>query len=124
MRKSVLLIIAVLLSVFSFGQQKKSDNGSVKLIQKTYYYSFADVNNQEDMNGLVFDLERIKDVVKVKLNYKPEKEAGEVIVIIIEPERTAEGEVFFSPKQIKDLIIQHHLTPGNMSVNEVVVDKK
>lgn len=119
MRKTVLLVLAILFNVLVFGQQSSAKN-----IQKTYYYSFSDVTNQDDMDGLVSDLEQIKDVVKVKLNYKPEKNAGQIILIIIEPERTFEGEEFFSPKQIKDLIIQHHLTPGDMTVNEEVVGKK
>jgi len=123
MRKIALLFIV---SLFTFigTSQTSSQKKTPKIIQKTFYYSFDNIQDQNDMQLLVEDLEKEKNVVKVKLNYKVEKNAGQVIVILHEPERTSEQEVFFSPKTIKNLMIQHHLTPGKMSVNEVVIENK
>ena len=114
----ITLILCVLSISFSFGHEKKGDD-----VKRTYYYSFTNANSIEQVESLKEDIEELKSVVKVKTEYKVEKGAGQVVVIVLEKTRTSEGQVFFSITDLKRLIIENDLTPHELKQEEIILQK-
>ena len=119
MKKALIALVICILSVSAtIGQEKKVDN-----IKRTYYYTFSNVSSIEHVNSLIADIEALKSVVKVKTEYKVEKGAGQIVVIVIEESRTSEGQVFFSINDLKRLIIENELTPNELKEEEIILQK-
>lgn len=119
MKKALIALVVSFLFVSTIvGQEKKAEN-----IQRTFYYSFSNVSSMEQVDNLKKDIETLKSVVKVKTEYKVEKAAGQVVVIVIEQTRTSEGQVFFSITDLKRLIIENDLTPNELKQENVILQK-
>ncbi len=59
------------------------------------------------------ECEQFQSVSKVKINYKPEKQKGELIIQLSEDEKSkrGEGDDHFSIAEIKAYLISKNLTP-------------
>jgi len=110
--------MCVLSISFSFGQEKKGND-----VKRTFYYSFTNVASIDQVESLKEDIEALKSVVKVKTEYKVEKGAGQVVVIVLEKTRTSEGQEFFSITDLKRLIIENDLTPNTLKQEEIILQK-
>ena len=65
------------------------------------------------IHSMELNCEQFQHVFKVKINYKPEKEKGELIIQLVEEENRSEGEQNseFSIAEIKAYLISRELTP-------------
>ena len=119
MKKLYITLILCFLSIsISFGQEKKGDD-----VRRTYYYSFSNVSSIDQVENLKEDIEELKSVVKVKTEYKVEKGAGQVVVVVLEKTRTSEGQVFFSITDLKRLIVSNDLIPNELKQEETILQK-
>jgi len=117
-RALITLVVSILFVSTIVSQEKEADN-----IQRTFYYSFTNVSSIEQVEDLQEDIEALKSVVKVKIEYKVEKAAGQVVVIVIEETRTSEGQVFFNIQDLKKLIIENGLIPNELKQEEIILQK-
>ena len=98
-RVLIALVVSFLFASTIVGQDRKANN-----IQRTYYYSFSNVSSIDQVDNLKEDIEALKSVIKVKTEYKVEKSAGQVVVIVVEESRTSEGQKFFSIIDLNTLL--------------------
>ncbi|MES2762049.1 MAG: hypothetical protein V4677_07580 [Bacteroidota bacterium] len=113
------LLIFLFLSNISFSQQRNT-LGIKKEIIKTHYYTFEGNAAPAKLDELQQALASLEFVTEAKVKYKPEKSAGQVIVITKEQQVISENQKEFSPPVIKRTIISQGLTPIEYTKGETV----
>ncbi len=106
------LLVTVLflsLSQYAFSQEPKLK--SDKQITRMHYYSFQGQASQEQLDFLQQDLKNMEFVGEVKIEYKPEKGAGQIRLITTEKAVAGEGDKQFSAVNIKRSLISKGFTP-------------
>ena len=119
MTKTLLLFILsfLFLSNFLFAQQRNTSGINNEII-KTHYYTFEGYATQEKLDELQRSLVALDFVTEVKVKYKPEKSAGQVIMITKEQPVVSENQKEFSPPIIKRTIISLGLMPMEYKLGE------
>ncbi|MCW3101728.1 MAG: hypothetical protein JWO09_168 [Bacteroidetes bacterium] len=87
-------------------------------VKKTFFYSFENVSSESQIATLKQNVSFLKGVSEVKSEYKAEKGMGQIIVVVIEKERTLEGDWQFDIRDLKKAIIQSQLTPLELTQEE------
>lgn len=109
MKKLALIGILFLIAFVGFGQSNE--------IKRTYYYSFTNVSSDTQIEDVVKSVSALKWVKQVKPKYKGGT-SGQIIVIVEEPLRTGEQMELFSVKSLKNVLIEHRLTPTDLTQKE------
>jgi nitrate reductase NapAB chaperone NapD len=117
-RYSTLLVFLCLFSFFA----KAQETGMPKNVKKTFFYSFENVNSPSQIETLKQNVAFLKGVSEVKSEYKPETAMGQIIVVVIEKQRTLEGDVLFDIRGLKNAIIQNQLTPLELTQEESIIE--
>lgn len=104
-------IAAVLISTaqpgFSQEQKLKSD----KQVSSMHYYSFQGQASPEQLDFLQQELRNMEFVTEAKIEYKPEKSAGQVRLITRENAVVSEGDKQFNAVNIKRTLISKGFMP-------------
>jgi len=108
------IIILLFFPVVSFSQQTANN----QLIQTIYYYSFKAEMNAVATNNIEQEVKQLKGVIKVKIQFKPEKKVGELIVVVQEKKRSSEGDVLFQPVDLKRILATNGFIP-NLLTTEI-----
>ncbi len=95
-----------------FAQTTETKPTSRKEITKIHYYIFNGSASQDQLDFLRQDLAAIEFVSEVKIEYKPERNAGQIRLISKELAIASEGDKQFSPTIIKKTLINKGLTPA------------
>lgn len=115
--------IALTLTSFTYQNSTNSiTNNSFKVVENRVKiicsYSFENVTDEMQIERLKADISLLKGVEEIKSVYKPEKQRGQITVVIIEPKRTSEGQQMFDITQIKKAIINQGLSPLDVTITE------
>lgn len=82
-----------------------------KLISTTHFYTFSGKAAPQSIDELETILSKIEFVSQAKVKYKPEKEMGQVIIIVKQPIVVRENQKEFNPTSIKKTLISLGFTP-------------
>jgi hypothetical protein len=84
-------------------------------------YTFDGIKDEMQLERLKAELSSIQNVEGVKSYYKPEKGAAQLIVSIVENQRTSEADVTFDITLIKKAIIAHGFNPIDVIITEEIL---
>lgn len=101
---------------------KSQNNIQPQTVKKTFFYSFENVVNDFQIENLKNDIYALRGVSEVKSEYKLEKARGQVIVVVIEKQRSSEKDVLFDIKTLKEAIIKNNLTPYELTQEETIIE--
>ncbi len=107
---SIFTGIFLLFSNIGYAQQ----SSNTKLIKTAYYYSFKTTSDVPDFNNMEQEIKALKNVTEVKIKFKPESKAGQLIVMTKERPRQSEGEVLFQPTDLKRIISSNGFIPNEL----------
>lgn len=79
---------------------------------QNYSYSFSGELSAEQRIKFERDISKLSGVREIKLKYKEERNAGELLITISNPER-AEGDDSFSALTVKNVLLSYSLEPIN-----------
>lgn len=115
-----LLACGLAFSQAAFSQQQRKPATKTDLVEysKLYYYTFSGEAYPSTLEALKQDLLNIPSVQDVKIEYKSEKNAGQVKVITKEKVTTQEHEDAFGPLKIKQALIAHNLSPADVRIED------
>jgi hypothetical protein len=100
---------------------KAQDKPAVQEVKRTFFYSFENVSSESQIETLKRNLSFLKGVTEVKSEYKADKGMGQIMVVVIERQRSMEGDVLFSITSLKDAIIKSQLTPLELTQEESII---
>lgn len=83
-----------------------------------HYYTFEGQMNQSKIDELEQSLLKMQFVSEAKVKYKPEKNSGQIVLVVKEKTVTSEGDKLFSPTSIKQTMITNGLTPLEYSIGK------
>lgn len=114
--KYLILLCTILLCQLTYGQEK------TKEITHTIHYSFTNVSSEDQIESLENDISKLKNVVKIKSEYKIEKAAGQITVVVTDEINLSEGSdnEYFDARDLKQLIVKNGLTPNQIHQEEVL----
>jgi hypothetical protein len=115
------ILPALLACIFSISSNAQN-TGVPRDVKKTFFYSFENVSSATQIETLKQHISFMKGVSEVKSEYKAEKGMGQVIVVVIEKERTKEGDAQFDIRDLKKAIIQSQLTPLELTQEESFIE--
>lgn len=118
---SLVLLVFCLFSAkatFSQSQRKPQSKTDVVEYSKIYYYTFKGEALPDVLELLKQDLQNRPYVRDVKIEYKPERKAGQVKVITREKVVTHEGEEQFGPLIIKQALGARNLEPADVRIED------
>lgn len=115
-----LLVCCLVLSQAAFSQQQRKPATKTDIVEysKLYFYTFSGEAYPSTLDALKQDLLNIPSVQEVKVEYKPEKNAGQLKVITKEKVTTQEHEDAFGPVKIKQVLIARNLSPGDFRIED------
>jgi hypothetical protein len=90
-------------------------------VRITCVYTFDGVKDEMQIEKLKADISLLQGVEGVKSYYKPEKGAGQIIVFIVQKQRTSEADESFDITLIKKAIIGQNLTPVDVKITEEII---
>lgn len=76
-----------------------------------HYYTFEGAASTDKIDELEKSLSSIDMVTEAKVKYKPEKNMGQIILVVKEKNISSEGDKSFSPTSIKQTILKNGLMP-------------
>jgi hypothetical protein len=84
----------------------------------TTYYSFKidEVSDQDKLNDCAEAVKQLKYVSEIKAKYKPESKKAEMVIVVIEKNRTSENDDEFSLSDVKKTIIRFGFAPAGFTV--------
>ena len=83
-----------------------------------HYYTFEGNMNQEKIDDFEKVLLKIEFVSQAKVKYKPEKNMGQIVLVVKEKNISKEGDKTFSPTSIKQAILKNGLSPMEYSTGK------
>jgi hypothetical protein len=86
-----------------------------------YQYGFENASSEESVKATEEAIYRLVNVSEVKYQFKSDSNRGQFIITVIEKDRSSESEVLFSPKMIKESLIQNGLQPLEFTVTEEII---
>ena len=101
------VLISTAQLAFSQEQKLKSD----KQVSSMHYYSFQGQASPEQLDFLQQELRNMEFVTEAKIEYKPEKSAGQVRLITRENAVVSEGDKQFNAVNIKRTLISKGFMP-------------
>jgi copper chaperone CopZ len=101
-----------------FSSFAEAQNKIQKTLKKTFYYSFENVNAEEQVEKLKTKVSLLKGVTEVKSEYDQESGKGQIIVVVIEKEINNEGDPQFDILLLKKSIIDTQLLPSELTQEE------
>lgn len=115
-----LLACCLAFSHEAISQQQRKPATKTDLVEysKQYLYTFTGEAYQGTLDALKQDLLNMPSVLEVKIEYKPEKNAGQLKVITREKVATQEHEDAFGPVKIKHAIEARNLSPGDFRIED------
>lgn len=114
----------ILLVFFSLGAQSQNNkNQTLKTTRTLYYYSFSGVQNEQQLKDVEQQMANLKFVESVKTKYKPERQAGQVILTVVTDSNGNEESKTFETGQLKLIILKNNLTPGDLDIKEIESEK-
>jgi hypothetical protein len=84
-------------------------------------YTFDGVKDEMQIEKLKAELSLLQGVEGIKSFYKPEKGAGQIIVYILQKQRTSEADEMFDITRIKKAIIAQNLNPVDVKITEEII---
>lgn len=121
--KKLLVFYVLFFAVFTVSPliaQTKTES-AVKSRTYIYTYSFENASSEESVQKTQTDLSNLIHVSTVKYVFKSESQKGQFIITVIENDRTSESEELFSPKLVKDALLENGLMPIEFTVTEEIV---
>jgi hypothetical protein len=86
-----------------------------------YQYGFENASSEEAVKSAETIIGKLVNVSEVKYQFKTDSNRGQFIVTVIEKERSSESEEQFSPKMMKDAMLQNGLNPIDFTVTEEII---
>lgn len=86
-----------------------------------YHYSFESGSSAELIKQTEEAISKLIHVTEVKSVFKPESGRGQFIITVTEKDRTTESEELFSPKLVKEVILQNGIQPIDFTVTEEII---
>lgn len=124
MKMTKLLFSFIFLVFFSLGAQSQNNkNQAPKTTRTLYLYSFTGVQNEQQMSLIEQQMASIKFVETVKTKYKPERQAGQVILTVAIESNGSEERIDFETVKMKQILLQNNLTPGTLEIKAVPSEK-
>jgi hypothetical protein len=114
----VLFFTVFMVNVAVAQTDSKSSPQSRKYI---YTYTFENASSEDLVQKTQTELNTLIHVSTVKYVFKAESQKGQFIITVIENDRTSESEELFSPKLIKDSMLQNGLSPMEFTVTEEII---
>lgn len=88
-------------------------------LKTQYLYTLNNVSSIEQISSIQSEIESLKFVEKVKLNFKDESSGmAQIIIFVNEPKRTTEDQVMFQPNQLKKLIFIDNMDLTDLKINK------
>ncbi len=107
--KYLIILVFLLTGNYFFAQQSS----------KKYQYIFSGTLLPETKSAIEQHLLRNPEVTEAKIKYKPEKEMGELIFIVIPQPTSGEEYKAFSLSEVKKLLQQYNLSPIEIKELEI-----
>lgn len=101
----------LILGFFCLSNTLFSQTDSDRPIKKIHYYTFSGTAVQEQLEQLQQDIAKLEFVTQAKVEYKAEKQKGQVRILTSEPKAKNENDAVFSPYQVKQVFIKLGYTP-------------
>lgn len=112
------LKIAILVMGFyptiSFAQQQTT----APLVKTVYYYTFS-TENIAVVDVVLNRVKALSGVIESKYEFKPEKNAGQLIVIVQEKTRTSESDILFQPTDLKRILSENGFSPKELRSEKI-----
>lgn len=108
-------LLFVFFSTISFAQQQTTTNPIVK---KVYYYTF-NTESIASIDVVLTNIKALAGVIESKYEYKPENNAGQLIVIVQEKNRTSESDILFQPTDLKRILSENGFIPNELTTEEL-----
>ncbi|HEX8515710.1 MAG TPA: hypothetical protein VF868_05875 [Bacteroidia bacterium] len=93
-----------------------------KTVKKTFFYSFENVSSESQIETLKQNVSLLRGVTEVKSEYKADKGMGQIIVVVVEQQRSSEGDVLFDITDLKKAIIRNRLSPMELTQEESLIE--
>ncbi len=116
------LLLFIPLFLFFINGLKSQNNTIPQTVKRTFFYSFENVVNESQIENLKNDIYALRGVSEVKSEYKSENKRGQVVVVVIEKQRSSEKDVLFDIKALKDAIIKNNLSPFELTQEESIIE--
>lgn len=86
-----------------------------------YQYSFEQAESEEKVKAAESTLKNLLHVKEVKCQYKPDTKRGVFTIVVVEELVKSESQELFSPKMIKETLLQNGLQPIDFTVTEETI---
>lgn len=83
-----------------------------------HYYTFEGNGAQDKLDAMENTLSNLDMVSEAKVKFKPEKNQGQIVLVVKEKTITSEGDKSFSPTSIKQAILKSGFTPMEYSIGK------
>lgn len=104
------LLLIILFPTVNYAQQVTVSQ-KVKTI---YYYTFQ-TENISTIDNVLTQIKDLTGVTETKYEYKSEKNAGQLIVVVEEKKRTTESDILFQPTDLKRILSENGYTPNQLT---------
>jgi hypothetical protein len=104
--------LLILLGLFFISGSLLSQTNFDRPVKKIHYYTFSGAAGQEQTEALQQELAKLEFVTEAKIEYKAEKNAGQIRVLTAEPAPKQENDPQFSPIGMKRVLINLGFTPA------------
>jgi hypothetical protein len=105
----LILFCTLVFTKFTFSQEKHTLGHNEFFMM--HYYTFEGALDQSKIDALEQNLLNLQFVSQAKVKYKPEKNMGQIVLVVKEKTVTSEGDQVFSPTSVKQTILSNGLTP-------------
>lgn len=121
--KKIMLFCALFFTVLfiqDLSAQTNKDNFPITR-KYTYTYTFENASSEDAIQKAQSEITTLLHVTEVKYKIKQENNSGELIITVIEKDRTSESEELFSPYMIKSTLIKNGISPLQFEVSQEIV---
>ena len=112
----ILFALFLSLNLTSFSQEKQTLGQNE--FYTMHYYTFEGNDAQDKLDALENTLSNLDMVSEAKVKFKPEKNQGQIVLVVKEKTITSEGDKSFSPTSIKQTILKSGFTPMEYSIGK------
>lgn len=118
----MLLGIFLLFTPIVNAQSQETSTTEITSTRKsTYRYSFESAASEESVKSAEMAIAKLLNVTEVKYQYKSDSKRGQFIITVVETYGKSESQEYFSPKMIKDAMLQNGLEPIDFTLTEEIV---